>query len=78
MNDDRFLTLDEFTYGFATLFQGDVSGETLDDEASCGSGELPSCQSHFSVEEQEDEAQVEAEFRDTMANLGADEIIQNR
>jgi Ca2+-binding EF-hand superfamily protein len=75
-----FLTLDEFAFGFATLFQAESAAEdTVDDEETTSNGSAnENSMSHFSIEEHEDDEQVEAEFKGTMEQLGAEDLIKER
>lgn len=73
-----FLTLDEFTFGFTNLFQS----EEIEQAESCGdemtsnySGENSSSQ-QFSIEQ--DDEEIDEDFKRTMEDLGANELVKNR
>ena len=63
-----FLTLDEFTYGFTSLFQ--LENNDLDATSNFSSEN----NHQFSIE---DDEEVENDFKNTMDHLGANELVKN-
>ena len=68
-DQNGFLTLDEFTYGFANLFQ-------TNDGVDTNSSYSVDMNSHMSLEN--DEEENENAFNETMESLDAAALIQNR
>lgn len=63
-----FLTLDEFTYGFASLFQ--FENQDLDDTSNFSN-------ENSNLFSMEDDEEVDNEFKNTMDCLGANELVKN-